>query len=431
MVLKPSCTLDVEKEALVNHSNRIIRSVLFLLLAFFSFAMIYSTYQNAQTARSLAQTSLESTALALSKAVENILRKSRTDSETNIRNILSDRVIAYALIAGQDGTILFHTNNKLVGTKLPGDNVNRHLAMGTVSSRQVTLGTGIPAYEFNFILHQQDGRKELLRMILNTAEADLIVARAERMWWLVGVLLLLVWSAGIALERVIVRYTSLQALMEKQKRLTLIGQMSAVIAHEIRNALVSVKGYAQWINEKPPEPESLKTSLEAILQGTGRIESLVNELLIFSRQEHYNTESIDLKKLIDEAAESGLAGWQGKIEIDIEPGKFVTADHEKLSRVLVNGMRNAVEAMSGEGTLRIASAKKNHWITVMIEDTGPGIQEEEVHRLFTPFYTTKVDGTGLGLAYSKKVVEGMRGKIKLENRKDKKGAILSIVLPES
>ena len=182
------------------------------------------------------------------------------------------------------------------------------------------------------------------------------------MWWLVGVMLLLISSAGIVLERVITRYISLQALMEKQKRLTLIGQMSAVIAHEIRNALVSVKGYAQWINEKPPEPESLKTSLEAILQGTGRIESLVNELLIFSRQEHYNTESIDLKKLIDEAAGSGLAGWQGKTEIEIGPGKFVTADREKLSRVMVNGMRNVVEAMSGEGTLRIASVKENHWI---------------------------------------------------------------------
>jgi signal transduction histidine kinase len=274
--------------------------------------MIYSTYQNTQTARSLAQTSLESTALALSTAVENVLRKSRTDSETEIRNILADRVIAYALIARQDGTILFHTNTKLVGTKLPGDNVNRHLAVGTVSSRQITLGTGIPAYEFNFTLHQQDGRKELLRMILNTAEADLIVARAERMWWLVGVMLLLIWSAGIVLERVITRYISLQALMEEQKRLTLIGQMSAVIAHEIRNSLVSVKGYAQWINEKPPEPESLKTSLEAILQGTGRIESLVNELLIFSRQEHYNTESIDLKKLIDEAREAALPAGREK-----------------------------------------------------------------------------------------------------------------------
>lgn len=431
MVLKRSCALDVEKEALVNHSNRIIRSVLFLLLAFFSFAMIYATYQNTQAARSLAQTSLESMALALSTAVENVLRKSQTDSKTEIRDILSDRVIAYAMIVSQDGTILFHTNTKLVDMKLPEDDINRHLAMGTVSSRQITLGTGIPAYEFNFTLHQPDGRKELLRMILNTAEADLIVARAERMWWLVGVMLLLIWAAGIVLERVINRYIGLQALMEEQRRLTLIGQMSAVIAHEIRNALVSVKGYAQWINEKTPEPESLKTSLAAILQGTGRIESLVNELLIFSRQEHYNTESIDLKKLVDEAAESGLAGWQGKTEIEIEPGGFVTADREKLSRVLVNGIRNAVESMSGEGTLRIASARKNHLVTVMIEDTGPGIQEEENSRLFTPFYTTKVDGTGLGLAYSKKVVEGMRGKIKLENRKDKQGAILSIMLPES
>jgi signal transduction histidine kinase len=171
--------------------------------------------------------------------------------------------------------------------------------------------------------------------------------------------------------------------------------------------------------------------VEAILQGTGRIESLVNELLIFSRQEHYKTEPVDLKELIDEAAGSGLSGWQGKTEMEIEPGKFVKADREKLYRTLVNGIRNAVEAMAGEGTLRIALSSEGRWVTLRIEDTGPGIPEEEVRRLFTPFYTTKTEGTGLGLAYSKKVVEGMSGKIELENRKDKRGAVLSIRLPAS
>jgi signal transduction histidine kinase len=233
------------------------------------------------------------------------------------------------------------------------------------------------------------------------------------------------------LERVATRYISLQALLEEQKRLTLIGQMAAVLAHEIRNALVGIKGYAQLIHEKTPESLSLKTAIEAILQGTGRIESLVNELLIFSRQEHYEAEPVDLKELIDEAAGSGLAGWKGETEMDIDPGKFVKADREKLYRTLVNGMRNAVDAMAGEGTLRIASFSEGRWVTLRIEDTGPGIPEEEALRLFTPFYTTKTEGTGLGLAYSKKVVEGMRGKIKLENRKDKRGAVLSIRLPAS
>jgi two-component system sensor histidine kinase HydH len=419
------------KEVLINNINHIIRAILFLLLAFFSFAMIYSTHQNTRTARSLARTSLESTALALSTAAENVLRKSRTDKETEIRDILSDRVIAYALIARRDGTILFHTNPRLAGQILPQNEVDRQLAEGSVSNREITLGTGTPAYEFNFTLHRPDGSDELLRLILHTAEADLIVARAERMWWLVGVSLLLIWTAGLVLERVATRYISLQALLEEQKRLTLIGQMAAVLAHEIRNALVSVKGYAQWINERTPESKSFKTAVEAILQGTGRIESLVNELLIFSRQEHYKTEPVELKELIDEAAGSGLSGWQGKTEMEIEPGKFVKADREKLYRTLVNGMRNAVEAMEGEGTLRIALSSEGSWVTLRIEDTGPGIPEEEVRRLFTPFYTTKTEGTGLGLAYSKKVVEGMRGKIELENRKDKRGAVLSIRLPAS
>jgi len=410
----------------------IIRAVLFLLLALFSFAMIYSTHQNMRMAQSLAQTSLESTALALSTAAENVLRKSRTDTETEIRDVLSDRVIAYALIARQDGTILFHTNSRLVGMKLSEDDVNSHLVAGTTtSSRRMTLGTGIPAYEFNFTLHQPDGRKELLRLILHTAEADLIVARAERMWWLVGLSLLLIWTTGLVLERVATRYIRLQSLQEEQKRLTLIGQMAAVLAHEIRNALVSVKGYAQWINEKTPESKPLKTAMESILQGTGRIESLVNELLIFSRQEHYEMEPVDLKELIDEAADSGLVGWQGKTEMEIESGKFVKADREKLYRTLLNGIRNAVEAMAGEGTLRIALSTEGRWVTLRIEDTGQGIPEEEMHRLFTPFYTTKTEGTGLGLAYAKKVMEGMKGKIELGNRKDKRGAVLSIRLPTS
>lgn len=136
---------------------------LFLLLALFSAALVYITDQNAEIARSLASKSLESTALALSTAAENALRRYGSDQEQQIRESLSDRVVAYALIAGQDGTILFHTNPERVGTRLTKEEMGVWLP-GSVSSRQVKLGTGIPAYEFDFTLRRPDGSDELLRL---------------------------------------------------------------------------------------------------------------------------------------------------------------------------------------------------------------------------------------------------------------------------
>jgi len=110
-------------------------------------------------------------------------------------------------------------------------------------------------------------------------------------------------------------------------------------------------------------------------------------------------------------------------------GILVKADKEKLRRVFLNGVRNAIQAMGKGGTLRVSVGRDGRWVQVVMEDTGPGIPEEEISRLFTPFHTTKTDGTGLGLAYSNKVVEGMGGRISLRNRDQKRGAILSVQLP--
>ena len=112
-----------------------------------------------------------------------------------------------------------------------------------------------------------------------------------------------------------------------------------------------------------------------------------------------------------------------------ETGTLVKADEEKLRRVFLNGIQNAIQAMGEEGTLRVSVHRDGRWVKVRMEDTGPGIPEAEMARLFTPFHTTKTDGTGLGLAYSKKTVEKMEGKISLVNRKREKGAVLTIHLP--
>ena len=135
-----------------------------------------------------------------------------------------------------------------------------------------------------------------------------------------------------------------------------------------------------------------------------------------------------MRPFIEGSLDQSILSWGGDLALEMENGLSVLADREKLHRVMVNGTKNAIEAMGDTGLLRISARPQGRQVTVEVEDSGPGIQVEEIPRLFSPFHTTKTDGTGLGLAYSKKLVEGMGGDIKLANRKGAKGAVLTIRL---
>ena len=403
-------------------------AVMFAFLLLSSVAIFYSTAQNTHTAQALAVQALESTAAALSYSAEKSLRESGSIADHEIREIFSDRVIAYGLIAKKDGTILFHTNPRLVGSNLGEKGLEQWLQSGIPSGRRITLQTGVPAYEYNYILHRPDGTAEMIRLVLNTTPVDHIVSQAKRMWWTVGIVLVFLWAVGISFSMIFIRYVRIQEEMEQRKRWALIGQMTAVLTHEIRNALGSIKGYTQWVREKIAESDSRREGLAKVLRGTDRIESLVNDLLQFSREETYNIESLDVSSLVKETLVSAVYSWKGKVEMDIEPGIEAKADREKLYRVMANGIQNALQAMEANGNLYISAHGERSWVKIRIKDSGPGIPTSELSNLFTPFYTTKTNGTGLGLSYSRKVVEGMGGKISLSNRKDGTGAVLTISL---
>ncbi len=406
----------------------VLRAVLFTFLLLSSGAVLYATGLNARTAQTLAGISLESTALALSTSAETALRAGGIRAEGEIRDILSDRVVAYALIAGESGTVLFHTNPELVGEKLGEKGLKEWLLSGKTYGQRIRLGTGLPAYEFNYLIRRPDGKAEILRLVLHTTQADRILSDARKMWWTVGAVLLLLWAVGIALERVLTRHLRLQAEADRRERMALIGQMTATLAHEIRNALGSVKGYTQWVDEKVEEEDPRKTALGIVLRGTERIESLVNDLLLFSREESYSVEPVDPIPLLKETVAAEASGWAGEVEVKTVPDMRALADPDKLRRVLLNGVRNAIQAMGGAGVLKITARPEGHRLVIRIEDTGPGVPASELSRLFTPFHTTKTDGTGLGLAYSKKVIDGMKGGIELSNREEG-GAVLAIHLP--
>lgn len=406
-----------------------LKAALFFFLMLSSLAILYSTLQNTRSAWQMADQALEGTGLALASTVEAELRSGDTLSESHVRRIFSDRVIAYALVADPLGRVLYHTNPDFIGKQLKEPGLKDWLQSGQAYGRRITLRTGLSAFEYNYLLHLPDGRAQLLRLVLHTFSADQIVSRAQRMWWTVGLVLLILWTLGILFEKTTSRQIRLQEELQQKNQLALIGQMTAVLAHEIRNALGSIKGYTQWTAGKMEESDPKKSGLAMVLKGTDRIESLVNDLLLFSREEHFLIEPLAVHPLIEEAIHSEIPQPDTMVELFLEPGLQVLADKEKIHRVLLNGIQNALQAGEDRPALRIIGEAKAKGVEIRIEDSGPGIREEDLPKLFTPFFTTKTAGTGLGLAYSKKVVEGMGGEISLFNHPGKNGAVLMIKLP--
>jgi len=410
----------------------IVRLGLAFFLILSSAAILYSVARNYESAQLLADQSLGNTALALSSTTEVALRRDANGAVVqNVKEIFSDRVVAYALIVDAKGKIIFHTNPRKIGEDLSPDERARLGIMTKASGRRIILGTGLPAYEYNYPLHLTDGATEWLRIILHTTPADNIVSDAKRMWWVGLSVLCLLWVFGILLERMLTRSLNLSKELEHKKHLAVIGQMTALLAHEIRNALGSIKGYAQLADEKMASADPGKASLANVLQGTARIEFLVQELLQFSRDESFSIERIDVIPLLKDAIQSVVPGWNGTWQLNGMASAFVKADSEKLRRILVNVIQNAIQAMGNEGAIDVSVHHTGRWIQIKIEDSGPGISAQQKSLLFTPFYTTKPNGTGLGLAYSRKAMEGMKGNISLNNRDGSQGAVLTIHIPKA
>jgi signal transduction histidine kinase len=419
-----------KKSSRLNQSKGFLL-LLFLFLLITTGAIIVTTWQNLRSVRAVADQSIQNLAMALSLSAENTLRGQKTITYNEIGRLFSDRIVAYAFITDRHGQIVYHTNSSLIGSIAEDkEQIDSVFHSQKPTGRRTTLRTGVSAYQFNYRLRLAKGRDEVLELVLNRSASDKVLAEAGQIWWTVAGVLAGFWITGFILAWTLVRYTGLQEELEQRKRMALIGQMTAVLTHEIRNAIGGIKGFAQWVDEKTTADDQRKTGLTMILKGTDRVEGLVNNLLLYSKEETYTFTEFDLPVLVREIVDSRRTGWKGNITISGEPSLPVTADREKLERTILNGVRNAIEAMGESGNLTVSIADNRHTAAITIEDTGPGIPQSDLVRIFTPFFTTKTNGTGLGLAYSQKVLEGMGGQIDLRNRTDWPGAILTINFPK-
>jgi two-component system sensor histidine kinase HydH len=281
-------------------------------------------------------------------------------------------------------------------------------------------------------------RYRILRLALHTAPARQIVHHALIQLALVGVMVMVLLGLSVWQIRTLRRYLRLQEAAARHERLAARGSMAAVLAHEIRNPLGAIKGLAQFLGEKqaadPPQLEMTQT----IAQEATRLERLVNDLLSYARPRPPDRQPTTLPALLGEvlrlvlpAAE--VAGVVCRLDVPEEVPR-IAADPEQLKQLFGNLALNALQAMPKGGRLTLAvrpmdgKGGTRRAVEVAIEDTGSGIPEADLSRIFEPFYTTRTKGTSLGLAICKQIVEAHGGVIRTA-RTGPEGTTILVTLP--
>lgn len=205
-----------------------------------------------------------------------------------------------------------------------------------------------------------------------------------------------------------------QREMSQKERLTSLGRLSTVIAHEIRNPLMIIKASLHGLEKPDVSPQSIREAIADIDEEVVRLNRIVNEVLDFARPIRFELTKVDVNALCRESATAALASGPGAdIEVQLDPHvRPVTADHERLRIALVNMLVNARHAVNGTvAPVRISTQIEIDRVQIKIEDRGVGITGDDLAHIFDPYFTTKRGGTGLGLPIAKNIVEGLGGTI--------------------
>jgi two-component system sensor histidine kinase HydH len=233
---------------------------------------------------------------------------------------------------------------------------------------------------------------------------------------------------AVVFTRVLRQRESLERSLEHERRLAALGEMSAVLAHEIRNPLTSLKGHAQLLLESLPGEGREREKVERVVREAVRLETLTDDLLEFVRSGAIERREADPGELLRAAAEE-VDGARIALRCDGAP-KSWPIDALRLRQVLTNVLRNALQASPAEAKVDASVSLVEERLVFEVRDRGEGLPQGQEDAIFEPFHTRKVHGTGLGLAIARSVVERHGGTITAANHPEG-GAVFRIVLPRA
>jgi len=222
---------------------------------------------------------------------------------------------------------------------------------------------------------------------------------------------------SVLLIQDITRMKELEAQSERNRRLIRMGEMAAKIVHEIRSPLCSIELYATMLESELGDGETSRLS-RGITGGILSVNNILTNMLLFARQQKLSISRIDAVSVVDEALRmlEPMVGSRGiLLERSFREGASLDGDAELLKQVLLNVVLNAVQATVGEGRIGVSVRKEKDAVVIEVSDEGEGIREEDLERIFDPFYSTKVKGTGLGLAIASRIMEAHGGFIRVRS----------------
>jgi two-component system, NtrC family, sensor histidine kinase HydH len=389
-----------------------MKKVLLLGAIVLSAAVTWFALSNYLGARPIAEENLRGLALSLTSTIENLAVH---DPSLQSLGTFQTHEMAFFALVDRKGIYRFHSNPDLIGKPSRGD-LPPEVFQGASFDERITLQTGEKVFEFDAPLYLP-GETLALRLTLHTYRADAVVRQARLNMTVLFGLLAAAWVLALLLRRFTRREEQHALDMARRESLAQLGEMGAMLAHEIRNPLAGIKGYAQVIEKKPLDERNGRFAGRIVVE-TQRLEALVSELLDYARSEREPMAAVPLGEVICHAAELLLPEaekLQVKIVCRCPEGLRVTGNRDRLGQVLLNLGRNAIQAMAEGGLLQITAEAFGAEAVIKVTDNGGGIERQELARIFEPFYTTRAKGTGLGLALCKKIVEEHGGGIEVQS----------------
>ncbi|ACM19215.1 sensor histidine kinase [Geotalea daltonii FRC-32] len=400
-----------------------LKRVVLLVGIVLTTSLCWFAVRNYHDASAIAEENLRGVALSITSAVENIVYH---DPSLETLEGLHPADMAFLALTDDKGIYRFHSNPDLIGQPVEAP---RPAAAGETGESRVTLGTGEKAYQYITPIHLPSSTLKL-HLTLHTYRADTVIRKAKLNMAILFSLLMAGWILSAVIYRFALREKQHQREMAHRKDLARLGEMGAMLAHEIRNPLAGIKGFAQVIGKKPMD-ERNSAFAGKIVAETLRLESLVFNLLSYARSGPISATDFVVCGLIEGAVALVRGEVEAKgviISIKCPEDLRLSGDRDRLGQVMLNLLQNAVQAVSHGGMVDIVADRSQAGVTMVITDNGAGIGKEVAERIFEPFFTTKARGTGLGLAICKKIVEEHGGTIGVAG-KPGRGAAITLTFP--
>ena len=269
----------------------------------------------------------------------------------------------------------------------------------------------------------------LLLMEFSPQRAEALRQSAQRTLLIGGLAAGTLLVIALVLVRVFMRRARQDRELEQAQRLASLGQLSAVLAHEIRNPLASLKGNAQLLAQLLPAGDKPRAKADRVVDEAIRLEDLTNDLLAFARTGELHRREVDPAALLRDVASAAAPEGGPAPAIELDTGaapRTWSLDPERMRQVLGNLCDNAVKA--GAPVRASVSLDGGGRLRFQVRDAGAGIAPDDLPHIFEPFFTKRIQGTGLGLAVAKRVVELHQGAITAANAPGG-GAIFQVTLP--